>query len=119
MADFGGLASVIQMQNQGITTQNKVAKTRKRSLDITDDPNTKVNSKLLQLLKDNQEEFLEETQQTDLDNLNVHNKIYDENENYVSNNFLFKIKYRFFFNFDYSNIKILLFNHIFIRFDNK
>lgn len=61
MADFGGLASVLQMQNQGGTTSgaSKQTKqqTRKRSLESTDDPNTRVNSKLLQLLKENQEDF--------------------------------------------------------------
>lgn len=60
MADFGGLASVLQMQNQGgVTSAPKQTKQhpRKRSLESTDDPNTRVNSKLLQLLKENQEDF--------------------------------------------------------------
>lgn len=59
MADFGGLASVLQMQNQGIQTATKQTKhhSRKRSLESNDDPNARVNSKLLQLLKENQEDF--------------------------------------------------------------
>lgn len=60
MADFGGLASVLQMQNQGLLVSPKQAKPqpRKRSLDpLNEEPNTKVNSKLLQLLKENQEDF--------------------------------------------------------------
>lgn len=62
MADFGGLASVLQMQNQGLMTQTKQTKqqARKRSLaDNTEEAagNARVNSKLLQLLKENQDDF--------------------------------------------------------------
>ena len=59
MADFGGLASVLQMQNQSVTSAPKQTKqhSRKRSLEGNDDPNARVNSKLLQLLKENQEDF--------------------------------------------------------------
>lgn len=82
MADFGGLASVLQMQNQGVTLATKHSKSRKRSLETIDDPNARVNSKLLQLLKDNQEEFLEEQQQELLENLD-YKQNYEEEHNDV------------------------------------
>lgn len=56
MADFSGLAlnSMIQMQNQEINANSKL---RKKSFDIPDGSNPKISSKLLKILKDNQEEF--------------------------------------------------------------
>jgi len=101
MADFGGLASVLQMQNQGLSTSTKQTKqqARKRSLEGNEDPNTRVNSKLLQLLKENQDDFrvingpsdpaqLQSQQmlmqQEFLDNME-YRQGYDENDpNYVS-----------------------------------
>ena len=98
MADFGGLASVLQMQNQGLLNQQaKQTKqqARKRSLDPNgDDPNARVNSKLLQLLKENQDDFgiingneqqqQQQQQQLDLlNNLDQHGYGGYESENYV------------------------------------
>ena len=59
MADFSGLAlnSMIQMQNQELNPSSKALKTRKKSIDIPDGTNLKVSSKLIKILKDNQDEF--------------------------------------------------------------
>lgn len=69
MADFSGLAlnSMIQMQNQEINANSKI---RKKSFDIPNGSNPKISSKLLKILKDNQEEFGKEND----DNLD-YNKI--------------------------------------------
>ncbi|RNA23828.1 hypothetical protein BpHYR1_039860 [Brachionus plicatilis] len=45
------------MHNQDTNTNTKGAKTRKKSFDIPDGSNPKISSKLLKILKDNQEEF--------------------------------------------------------------
>lgn len=62
MADFSGLAlnSMIQMQNQDLNPSSKALKTRKKSIDIPEGANLKVSSKLLKILKDNQDEFNKE-----------------------------------------------------------
>ena len=104
MADFGGLASVLQMQNQGLMTQTKQTKqqARKRSLaDNTEEAagNARVNSKLLQLLKENQDDFrlingsngaLSTDQQAQMQqDIDQQGYIYDEN--YVIINIIYLI----------------------------
>jgi hypothetical protein len=67
MADFSGLASVLHMHHQDVSKENRVNKTRKKSLDLQSESSTRVNPKLIQILKDNQDEFLNEEKTTQLD----------------------------------------------------
>jgi len=60
MADFSGLASVLHMQHQDVNKENRVNKTRKKSFDLQSESSTRVNPKLIQILKDNQDEFSNE-----------------------------------------------------------
>lgn len=66
MADFVALNSMIQMQSQDMAPTTKQAKTRKKSLELPDSPNVKVSTKLLQILKDNEEALLNEQAQLQL-----------------------------------------------------
>jgi hypothetical protein len=63
MADFGGLASVMQMHNMDLSSQGKQTKNLKKTLDVHQASNSKVSLKLLQILKENQDELLIEEQQ--------------------------------------------------------
>ena len=60
MTDFGGLANMIQKQSHEISSSTKGVKNRKKSLELPQGASAKVNPKLLQILKDNQDEFAEE-----------------------------------------------------------
>lgn len=95
MADFSGLAlnSMIQMQNQDINTNSKGPKIRKKSFDSPDGTNPKISSKLLKILKDNQEEFGKETNDQLDYNQSELNPNYNEIKysNVSSSNFLLKI----------------------------
>jgi hypothetical protein len=64
MADFSGLASVMAVQKDELAQAAKpVNKTHKKTLDLPNSSNSKVSMKLLQILKDNQDELLNEEEQ--------------------------------------------------------
>ena len=68
MADFGGLAINLQAIQSNEISLSRGVKSAKKS-DLSSQTNVRVNPKLLQLLKDNQDELIDE-QQIQLDDLN-------------------------------------------------
>jgi hypothetical protein len=68
MADFGGLAINLQAIQSNEISLSRGVKSAKKS-DLSSQTNVRVNPKLLQLLKDNQDE-LNDDQQIQLDDLN-------------------------------------------------
>jgi hypothetical protein len=70
MADFGGLAINLQAIQTNEISLTRGAKGGKKS-DLSSSTNVRVNPKLLQILKDNQEELIDEQQlQQQIDDLN-------------------------------------------------
>lgn len=67
MADFSGLASVMQIHKEELTSSNRVTTkgVKKAQLDLPaqNASNSKVSMKLIQILKDHQDELGEEEQQ--------------------------------------------------------
>jgi hypothetical protein len=64
MADFSGLASVMAVQKDELAhTAKPVNKAQKKTLELPNSSNSKVSMKLLQILKDNQDELLNEEEQ--------------------------------------------------------
>jgi hypothetical protein len=75
MADFGGLAINLQAIQSNEISVSRGVKSAKKS-DLSSSTNVRVNPKLLQILKDNQDELIDE-QPIQLNDLNKHSSNLD------------------------------------------